>query len=84
MFLKDLPLLNAGQAQGLRGASLATPPRGWGAKVQTPAQRGDPQRPPSLICAALGRTWGAGGRTAALGPERCDFKSRGSRTMCSA
>lgn len=86
MFLRDRLLLNAGQAQvaGLWGASSATPPRGWEAKVQTLARRGDPHVPPSLINAALGRAWEWGGQTAALGPERCDFKSRGSRTMCSA
>lgn len=65
MFLKDRPLLNLGQPQvaGLWGASSATPPRGWGAKMQASARKEDPHVPPHSF---VPRSEGHGGREARL------------------
>lgn len=52
--------------------------------VDTRPEGGASRIPFSLLYATLGETGGAGGQTAASGQERCDFKSGGSRTMCSA
>lgn len=85
MSLRSKPLLNVGQEQVAGFGELPQPSLpgtgdvGGEDVVQILAQRGA-----SLLCAGLGGTSGAGGHTAASGPERCDFKSRGSRTMCSA
>lgn len=90
MSLRSKPLLNVGQEQvagfgELPQSSLpGTGDVGGEDVVQILAQRGASLIPLSLLCAGLGGTSGAGGHTAASGPERCDFKSRGSRTMCSA
>lgn len=89
--LKGKPLLNVGQAQveGFEELPQPTLPgkgdrRGGGAVVRILAQSGASRTPFSLLCAVLRGTSGTRGQIAASGPERCDFKSRGSRTMCSA
>lgn len=82
MSLRGRLLLNADQVPGggALGSFLSSPSQGWDVKVCTREET--PSPPLTPLCRA--RRAGAGGQTAASQQERCDFKSRGSRTMCSA